>query len=86
MPGIGPHHIHDLLAFALQRLQVVTVDLDGKLAFHAAHRLFHVVGNGLRKIPKRAGNLEPVRDPWLPPILLCSGETPDANSPSVSDR
>ena len=29
----------------------------GELAFDAAHRLFHVVGDGLGEIPERAGNL-----------------------------
>ena len=38
-------------------LQIVAIDLDGQLALDAADGFFHVVGDGLREIPERAGDL-----------------------------
>src|SRR6185437_12092633 len=54
--GDGPHYVHDLIAFRLQRLQIVPIDLHRKLPFHAADRFLHVVRDGLREVPQRAGN------------------------------
>ena len=51
------HHVDDLVALFFQRLQIVAVNLDGQLAFHAADRFFHVVRDRLREIPDHAGNL-----------------------------
>ena len=45
-------------------LQVVAIDLDGKLAFDAAHRFLHVVGDGLREVPSAPGIFAQLRDPW----------------------
>ena len=57
MPGIDRMTLTISIALRFQRLQVVAVNLDRKLAFHAADRFFHVVGNGLREVPQRAGDL-----------------------------
>jgi len=53
--GNGSHHVHDFIALGFELLQVVAVHLHGELAFHAAHRFFHVVGNGLRKFHSTPG-------------------------------
>ena len=57
MPRMPSHHVHDFVALGLERLQIVAEYLDGRLALHSAHRFFHVVGDRLREIPERAGNL-----------------------------
>ena len=44
-------------ALCFQRAQIVAIELDGKFALHAAHGLFHVVGDGLRIVPDHAGKL-----------------------------
>ncbi len=43
----GLHDVHDLLAGLLQIFQVRAEDLYRQFAFHAADRLFHVVGDRL---------------------------------------
>ncbi len=51
------HHAGDLARQIFQRVQIAAVDLGCQLAFHAAHRLLHVVFNGLREAPDHAGKL-----------------------------
>ena len=46
----------DLDRLRFQRLQIVAIDLHRQRAFHAAHRFFQVVGNGLRKVPDHSRN------------------------------
>ena len=50
------HDGHDMRADGLERAEVVAVDFGRQLAFDAAHRLFHVVGNRLGEAPGGAGN------------------------------
>ena len=51
-----PHDADDLVAFLFECLEVIAEDLDRKLAFDPADCLFHVVGDGLREVPKHAGD------------------------------
>ena len=44
-------------ALSSRTSQIVAIDLGGKLAFDAADRFLHVVGNGLREIPDHARDL-----------------------------
>ena len=45
------------LPFASSNLQIIAVDLDRQLAFDAADRLLHVVGDGLGEVPDHARHL-----------------------------
>ena len=65
-------------AFCFQDLQIVAIYLGGEFALYAADRFFHVVGDGLGKIPDHARESFPVRGPWPRSLRLCSGERPDA--------
>ena len=51
------HDVHGLLGFFLKNVQVVAVDLGGKLPLDAADRFFHVVGDRLREAPDHSGQL-----------------------------
>ena len=51
------HDVDDFIAAFFQNLEIVAVDFDGELAFHAADRFLHVVGDGLGEIPDHAGDL-----------------------------
>ena len=51
------HDLDDLVALFLKHFQIVAVNLGGQRALHAAHCLFHVVFDRLRKTPDHAGNL-----------------------------
>ncbi len=55
--GDRAHHLHDLIALRLKRLQVGAIQLHRQLTLHAAHRLFDVVRDGLREVPDHAGHL-----------------------------
>ena len=74
------------LALALQRLQIVAVDLDGQLTFDATHRFFHVVGDRLREIPQRAGNLLELPVDRGNQFFFVLAEIPDATALSASGR
>ena len=50
------HNADDFVALLFENFQIVAVDLRGQRAFHPAHRLFHIVFNGLRKTPDDTGN------------------------------
>ncbi len=50
------HHADDLVPLLFERRQIGAVNLHRELAFDAADRLFHVVGDGLREVPHHAGN------------------------------
>ena len=47
----------NLVRLLFERLQIVAVDFDRERAFHAAHRLFQIVGNRLREAPDHSRNL-----------------------------
>src|ERR1019366_962581 len=50
------HNADDLIALLFENFQIVAVDLRGQRALPSAHRLFHVVFDGLGKTPDDPGN------------------------------
>ena len=48
------HDLDDLVTLGFENFQVVAVDLGGQRAFHSAHRLLHVVFDGLGETPDHA--------------------------------
>jgi hypothetical protein len=55
--GDPAHDIDNLFALSFEDSQIITIQLDGKLAFYTADRFFHVVGDRLRKISQGSRHL-----------------------------
>ena len=76
-----PHNPDYLFAFGLQHLQVVAIHLRGELPLDPAHRLFHVVLNGLGKVPDHAGDLLQLPVHGSDPTPPYPDGRPDATGP-----